>query len=550
MRRNVVGLCLLLIAAPAAWARWTPRNYPNPMRDVETCGRRGVTSWVCDPDGVISYESANVVEGLIKKIHAGLPPFSLGPCGRAGPQGFQVAVALMFRMKKDGHPDIESATKAMATGLHDRWGVGDRRCDNGVLLLVSRSDRQLYISTGAGATQLLTYDVLGDILEDVRPLLRKGSYDDAIERAVMDIGLALAGRRVEPQPDRGNSFSKDDGIALGVFALAAGAMFSAAFWNDRRRRRRYNDCRSKLEKLKRDQAALRAGSYNPTSCPVCLEDFTPEPGAAGSGAAAAGGSEAAAGAAAAPEQQRRPLVLPCGHAFCEPCISKWLDQKKVTCPICRRPIDEEDSPTDTSAPRQPPPSQRPGGAGGPSGSGSGSGAGPSRPPCTVDDEYDDATAAGAAAAAAQPHAGWGMGGGGGGLFGTGWGVNMGGVHVGVGSPYGSHYSYGTYGPRLRLRWGGRRRAHVRMHEDMLMAEMLFRLRQLQRQHPDYISTGMLNSWEEDMRMGREFSASQLRDFQLRDPANRSNLAHSGRSGTGIRFGGGSSRGGGGRGGSW
>lgn len=51
------------------------------------------------------------------------------------------------------------------------------------------------------------------------------------------------------------------------------------------------DCKSKLEKLKRDQAALRNHSYNPTSCPVCLEDFEDANGS-GSGAGGAGGSGA------------------------------------------------------------------------------------------------------------------------------------------------------------------------------------------------------------------------------------------------------------------
>ena len=47
-----------------------------------SCGRRGVRSWVCDPDGVISYQSANVVEGLIKKIVMGEAPYARDACGR------------------------------------------------------------------------------------------------------------------------------------------------------------------------------------------------------------------------------------------------------------------------------------------------------------------------------------------------------------------------------------------------------------------------------------------------------------------------------------
>lgn len=38
-----------------------------------------------------------------------------------------------------------------AKQLMDRWGVGDHRCLNGVLLLLAVEDRQVYIATGAGA---------------------------------------------------------------------------------------------------------------------------------------------------------------------------------------------------------------------------------------------------------------------------------------------------------------------------------------------------------------------------------------------------------------
>lgn len=80
----------LLLFSCAQAARWSPDTYPNPLKDVKSCGRRGVTSWVCDPDGIIAYDSANVVEGILKKIYNGEPPYALGPCGSYGMQGYQV----------------------------------------------------------------------------------------------------------------------------------------------------------------------------------------------------------------------------------------------------------------------------------------------------------------------------------------------------------------------------------------------------------------------------------------------------------------------------
>ena len=42
------------------------------------------------------------------------------------------------------------AAQDFAKAIHERWGVGDAACNNGVLLLLSVGDRQVYISTGKG----------------------------------------------------------------------------------------------------------------------------------------------------------------------------------------------------------------------------------------------------------------------------------------------------------------------------------------------------------------------------------------------------------------
>ncbi|EFJ47425.1 hypothetical protein VOLCADRAFT_92125 [Volvox carteri f. nagariensis] len=407
--------------------------------------------------------------------------------------------------------DAAEAAENFARSLHDRWGVGDARCNNGVLLLISTDDRQIFISVGSGATSRLTYDGLGDIISDVRPSLKDRRYGEAVERAVVDIGLALAGRPVEPEGSEGRWW--DELLGLGIFASIVGGFIFVAARTESRKRKRYQDddvgdeVRKPLlsQGIEGGTAGASAGSYpggQPPSAPPLPEQPSAE----------------AQQQQQQQQQQRRPLVLPCGHAFCELCITQWLEQKKVTCPICRKPFDEDDSSPapndarDTPLPRPPLPVRAdPANRTTPN---SGSGAGPSSssyfgppwPPCSADDE----------------------------------------PYSYVSPSYSS--GMGTV-PRLRLRWGSRRQP-VRMHEDLLLAEMLFRLRQLQRQHPDYISTGMLHSWEQDLQNGREFSSQQLRQFQLNDPAMRREMASSGSSGTGVRFGGGSSRGGGGRGGSW
>lgn len=91
---GVLLICLWLqLTYSSATPSWRPDTYPNPTVDLNKCGRRGVQSWICDPDGVLTYRSANVVEGTFKEIAAAEDPFSSSGCKRVSPaavKGYQV----------------------------------------------------------------------------------------------------------------------------------------------------------------------------------------------------------------------------------------------------------------------------------------------------------------------------------------------------------------------------------------------------------------------------------------------------------------------------
>lgn len=514
---------------------WNPQTYPNPVVDLELCGRKGVKSWICDPDGIITYESANVVEAVLRKIRRGEAPYSKMSCG--GEQtGFQVAVALMNQFAQPMHEDPEVVAESFAKHIHDTWGVGDAACNNGVVVFLAIKNRQMYISAGKSAKRLLSYKVLGSILDRAKPRLRQHETDAAVETMVLDIGLALAG-----QVPAATAADFWDGFVFYGVLLGVGAAFVWSFVGNYRSRRRYQDCRSKLEKLKRDQAAMRARAYHATSCAICLEDFdsanpsatAPEPdigsmpggsglrgsqaeaegtgpstssstsaggpstssginepllgGAVGGGAAGAGEGSAGAGgggvggAAAAAKKsekkvERKPLVLPCGHSFCEPCISQWVKTNKVTCPICRAPIDRDEQQRQQQQRAQPPP-----------------------PPSASSSQGPAADSSSSCSAEAQR-------------------------------------AYQAQQQRMR--------------DDLFQMELIFRLASLQRRYPTYITPAMERQWRQDLEQGQELNASTWHTFELNNPVVRAENERLGRMGAYSSFGGGSSMGGGGRGSSW
>eukprot|EP00879_Flechtneria_rotunda_P006550 GHRR01006883.1.p1 GENE.GHRR01006883.1~~GHRR01006883.1.p1 ORF type:complete len:394 (+),score=102.81 GHRR01006883.1:191-1372(+) len=384
VRATCLVLCCTLVLGRLALAsqnhhhrRWNPSTYPNPQQDVKLCGRQGVKSSICDPDGILSVETANMVEGLINEIAEGDPPYTKAQCGDQGMQGFAIAVALMHKMEHERYADKAVAAAAFARALHDSWGVGNPVCQNGALLLLAVGDRQVYISTGKGMKDVLPDNQLSIILDNIKPALKHKRYADAILEAVQQLGLLLAGHQPEP-----SGVDADDGLGIFAFFCATvAAVMGWAWFSNRRHRQRFKKCADKLEAIKRDQAAICARQYAATSCPICLEDFqAPAPTAAAgtiaalrtadgtmASAAAVNDSEdpatpspsapllglqggrdrsAAAGPASTSDRSagansssgnvghlrkgssskssagRKPLVLRCGHAFCEPCISQ------------------------------------------------------------------------------------------------------------------------------------------------------------------------------------------------------------------------------------
>eukprot|EP00191_Tetraselmis_sp_GSL018_P010159 CAMPEP_0177596786 /NCGR_PEP_ID=MMETSP0419_2-20121207/11325_1 /TAXON_ID=582737 /ORGANISM="Tetraselmis sp., Strain GSL018" /LENGTH=540 /DNA_ID=CAMNT_0019088835 /DNA_START=174 /DNA_END=1792 /DNA_ORIENTATION=- len=461
-------------------AAWSPGEFPNPTVAHESCGR-GVKSWICDPDRLLSKEEQDLVEGIIKKIAEGAQPFKKLPCGSSAEAGAQVAVAVVKSMDRSFRAGKSAGTAArlFAKGLHDSWGVGSAECNNGVVLFLSVEDRQVYISTGAGVRKRLPDDVVGEIIDQMKPDLRAKRYGTAVAHAVEDIGNALA-----------NNFGGGGAYDWVPFAAALSAMGVFAFFSRRHARHRardYEAVKVHLNKITEAQERAQRNAYRATSCPVCLEDFESTPDAIpvaepGPDQSAGGDAPPEASAvrarprsraatpdvtpkaepgASGPESEsllepeapraqggsgkavaRDPVALPCGHVFCERCIDEWMKGHR-TCPICRK------DPT------------RPSGDGGdgPSGDGGGGG-GSDQPPGCGASASDDA------------------------------------------------------GERHR----GDARPGLWMGAAELGPELIFRLSSLQRRYPSFVTPHMVNRWAYDINHGRTIGWSADRDFLNRDPA--------------------------------
>ena len=85
----------------------------------------------------------------------------------------QIAVVTIKTL--DGEP-IEN----FATELEDKWKVGPKGSDRGVLLILAVNDRQRRIEVGYGLEGILPDARAGDIGREMVPYLQQGNYDQAV----------------------------------------------------------------------------------------------------------------------------------------------------------------------------------------------------------------------------------------------------------------------------------------------------------------------------------------------------------------------------------
>ena len=133
MRLSRLGLCYLilcLLSSVALAGGWTPGSFPNPIKDLQKCGRQGhdgarKASWICDPDNILSEGAvqqstavccagcacalrhaclpllltsaggANEVEGIMADIAKGTSPYVPDACmpSEAAVPGYMVRAA-------------------------------------------------------------------------------------------------------------------------------------------------------------------------------------------------------------------------------------------------------------------------------------------------------------------------------------------------------------------------------------------------------------------------------------------------------------------------
>ncbi len=109
----------------------------------------------------------------------------------------QVAVVLVNTL--DGYPIEEYALKILR-----EWGVGNKKTNNGVVIVAAIQDRKVRIEVGYGLEGAIPDITANQIIQnDIRPAFRSGDYYEGLNNAAASIIKAAAGEYKAPAGYRG-----------------------------------------------------------------------------------------------------------------------------------------------------------------------------------------------------------------------------------------------------------------------------------------------------------------------------------------------------------
>lgn len=75
-----------------------------------------------------------------------------------------------------------------ATDLSNEWGIGKKEKDNGLLILFSKSLREMRISTGIGTEKILTDEICKNVIDKtIIPEFKNRNYYNGIEKGLSEL---------------------------------------------------------------------------------------------------------------------------------------------------------------------------------------------------------------------------------------------------------------------------------------------------------------------------------------------------------------------------
>jgi uncharacterized protein len=187
-----VCLCLTLILFPLPSYALTVQDVLNPRREYG--------GWVTDMAEILSPDTEAKLNQIIFQLER--------------QNGDELAVVTVPETTPAPNP------QAFTTELFNYWGIGKQGKNNGVLFLVSKSDRHVEIRTGYGIESLLPNAQVSDIIQkEIIPQFKQGNFEDGILAGTKSLVTRLGGNLAVDTNTNANFNPRAGYVALALLLL-------------------------------------------------------------------------------------------------------------------------------------------------------------------------------------------------------------------------------------------------------------------------------------------------------------------------------------------
>ena len=171
----LIGLVLFGLYALFEVNVFDPNEFKSTEERIPALGTRRVV----DESGVLT-------SGEINKLTRQIDAFEAS-------SGGQMAVLLIRSLYGDAVEDFSLA-------VAEKWKIGWKGKDNGVLLVLAMEDRRSRLEIGYGYEGVINDARAGDILRNMAPFMRKGEYEKAVSYAISSVSAFVLNENVPEAP--------------------------------------------------------------------------------------------------------------------------------------------------------------------------------------------------------------------------------------------------------------------------------------------------------------------------------------------------------------
>ena len=200
MKRSITTILFCLTLSLIAWGQtvYTPDNLPNVHLQDKT-------RYTTDPETILTSEARNSIDRMLYQLEQ--------------KTGIQSVVAVVPSIGEEDCFDF-------CHQLLNKWGVGQKGKDNGLIILLVTDQRCIQFYTGYGLEGPLPDAICKRIqTRDMIPYLKDERWSEGMEAGIRATCAHLDGSAPVGAPDKENNDSPSLGfILLGVFGLLGVAL--------------------------------------------------------------------------------------------------------------------------------------------------------------------------------------------------------------------------------------------------------------------------------------------------------------------------------------